>query len=117
MSASSLPLAVALAFVATTSAVGARASMRVSVRLPNGAQAPASTQLAAPLEAFAFLLGEWTAVPGAAGETGGFVFTSDVQGRVIRRTNHASYPAVQGRPASRHDDLMVMAVDNDVVRA
>jgi hypothetical protein len=76
-----------------------------------------SAELTPPLKAFAFLLGEWTAVPGAAGESGGFAFASDVQGRVMRRTNHADYPAAPGRPASRHDDLMVIAVDNDVVRA
>jgi hypothetical protein len=87
------------------------------VREPNRAQASAVTNLVGRLKPFAFLLGDWTAVPSAAGETGGFSFTSDVQGHVIRRTNYADYPGAQGRPASRHDDLLVMAVDNDVVRA
>ena len=75
------------------------------------------SDLAAPLQPFAFLLGNWTAAPGAAGETGAFSFTAEVQGQTIVRKNHADYPASAGKPASRHDDLMVMAVEHGAVHA
>src|SRR5262249_48226988 len=74
-------------------------------------------RVAAPLKLYSFLLGEWTAVPGVAGETGAFSFKSEAQGHVMVRMNRANYPAAQGRPASRHDDLMVMSAENGVVRA
>jgi hypothetical protein len=73
--------------------------------------------LASGLKSLSFLLGDWDAVPGAAGETGAFSFRSGVQGRVIIRTNYANYPAANGKPASRHDDLMVIAVDGETLRA
>jgi len=74
-------------------------------------------ELSAALKPFGFLLGDWDAVPGPAGETGGFGFKSSVQGRVMVRTNYANYPASAGKPASRHDDVMVMAADGDIIRA
>jgi len=62
------------------------------------------------LDPFAFLIGEWAAQgggqPGAA--SGRAVFTWGLQDRVILRTSYAEYPAGEGRPASRHDDLMVI---------
>jgi hypothetical protein len=73
--------------------------------------------VAPPLQPLGFLLGDWDAAPGPAGETGAFSFKSDVQGRAIVRTNYASYPASADKPASRHDDLMVIAADGGVVRA
>jgi hypothetical protein len=36
------------------------------------------------------------------------VFTRSLQDRVIVRTNIAEYPASAGKPAYRHDDLMVI---------
>lgn len=80
------------------------------------AAAPAPEALA-PLS---FLVGEWEAQGGAApGEAaGGFSFTPELQGRVIVRKNHADYPAAGGKPASRHDDLMVLyATDDGELRA
>ena len=56
-------------------------------------------------------------MPGAAGETGALSFTADVQGQTIVRKNYAAYPAAAGTPASRHDDLMVMAVEHGTVHA
>lgn len=73
--------------------------------------------LTAALRPFEFLIGDWLGAPGKSGETGGFVFKSDVQGRVIVRTNFALYPAVKGKPALRHDDLMVIFADKDAIRA
>ena len=71
------------------------------------AAAPAAS---APLEPFAFLVGEWpstgTGQPGAG--TGTATFARSLQDKVIVRTNFAEYPAANGKPASRHDDLMVI---------
>lgn len=62
------------------------------------------------LEPFAFLVGEWAASgsgqPGAG--SGTFVFARDLQDQVILRRSYAEYPPADGRPASRHDDLMVL---------
>lgn len=63
------------------------------------------------LRPLSFLLGDWLAGAnaGAPGQgTGGCAFRADLQGRVIVRTNHAEYPAEGGRPATVHDDLMVI---------
>lgn len=68
------------------------------------AQAPAGD----PYAALRFLIGEWVADGPAAGDSGHFEFTSDVQGNVLIRRNHAEYPAANGRPAANHDDLMVI---------
>jgi hypothetical protein len=71
---------------------------------PVGAAAPKG------LEPLGFLLGDWQAdgggKPGEA--SGGFTFAPSLQERVIVRTNYAEYPAASGKPASRHDDLMVL---------
>lgn len=57
-----------------------------------------------------FLIGHWTG--GGSGQpgsgSGAFSFTPDLQGKVLTRRNFAEYPASGGRPASRHDDLMVI---------
>jgi len=57
-----------------------------------------------------FLIGQWTGEgsgqPGAS--TGAFSVTPDLQGTVLVRRSFADYPAAGGKPASRHDDLMVV---------
>ncbi len=60
--------------------------------------------------AYQFLVGEWVGEgAGSPGEgTGGFTFSFDLQKRILVRTNFAEYPAMNGRPAFRHDDLMVV---------
>lgn len=67
--------------------------------------APAPPTDLAPLQ---FLLGSWEAEPQPGVGAGRCAFTSELQGRVIVRTNHAEYPAAAGRPAATHDDLMVL---------
>jgi hypothetical protein len=97
-------------FVAVTLACVAAASLQA-------AQDTGADALVAPMRPLAFLLGDWLAAPGSSGETGGFSFKPAVQGRLLVRTNYASYPATADKPALRHDDLMVIAADGDVVRA
>jgi hypothetical protein len=65
-----------------------------------------------PFSALRFLLGEW--VPESPAPAGHFEFTSDVQGKVMIRRNHADYPAAKPQPAVNHDDLMVFYRDGDV---
>jgi hypothetical protein len=61
-----------------------------------------------PLSDLRFLIGDWVADGPASAGTGHFEFTSDVQGKVLIRRNHAEIPAAKPRPASTHDDLMVI---------
>ncbi|MCX6169546.1 MAG: hypothetical protein NTX65_09405 [Ignavibacteriales bacterium] len=56
--------------------------------------------------ALKFLIGEWSGAPGEA--TGSFTFSYDLQKRILLRKNFAEYPAQNGRPAFRHDDLMIV---------
>src|SRR5499427_6609318 len=78
--------------------------------------APLTAQ-ADPFASLRFLLGDWTAIDTPAGETGAFAFKLAVQDRVIVRTNEANYAATSGRPASRHDDLMVIYSENAALKA
>jgi hypothetical protein len=71
----------------------------------------------APLAPLQFLLGEWKGIGDQEGATGGFTFAPGVQARVIVRTNHSNTPPGGGKPASRHDDLMVIYVDAGLVQA
>jgi hypothetical protein len=72
--------------------------------------APALAAGPPELAPLAFLIGEWPASgagqPGPA--SGRTVFAPELQGRILVRTSYAEYPAAAGRPASRHDDLMVV---------
>ena len=56
------------------------------------------------------LIGEWSG--GGAGEPGSGAGTSsfqfDLQKQVLVRRSHSEYPASGGRPATVHDDLMVI---------
>jgi hypothetical protein len=64
-----------------------------------------------PLE---FLLGAWdgggSGAPGQA--SGATTFATGLQDRVIVRTNFAVIAATDKAPASRHDDLMIVYVDD-----
>jgi hypothetical protein len=76
--------------------------------------APAQGPPGDPFSALRFLLGEWVPDSSAGVPSGHFEFTSDVQGKVMIRRNHADYPAVKPRPAVNHDDLMVIYREGDV---
>jgi hypothetical protein len=77
----------------------------------------AHAQSRADLSAFDFLLGDWDAIGLPAGESGAFNFSRAVQDRIIVRTNYAKYPARDGKPATRHDDLMVIFVEGETLKA
>jgi hypothetical protein len=68
----------------------------------------------APLQ---FLLGVWEGIGDQAGATGEFSFALSVQDLVIVRTNYSNTPPSGGKPASRHDDLMVIYDDAGLVKA
>ncbi len=63
-----------------------------------------------PWSAFRFLMGEWVGegdgTPGKG--SGSFTLAPDLGGKVLVRRNRAEYPAAGGRPASVHEDLMVI---------
>ena len=66
---------------------------------------------------FAPLLGEWVADKQPDGATGGFTLEPAVQGRVLVRRNTADYPKSKDRPASHHEDLMVVFHEGGATRA
>src|SRR4051794_33511311 len=70
-----------------------------------------------PLSPLHFLVGDWRAIETAPGETGAFAFKLSVQDRVIIRTNEAVDAAHAQRPASRHDDLMVIYAEDGSLKA
>jgi len=59
------------------------------------------------------LIGAWDADPDPAspGSTGYSTFSRDLQSKVIVRKNRAEYPATKYKPATVHDDLMVIYDD------
>ena len=79
-------------------------------------EATAEQQKDSNLAALLPLLGKWSAEgggqPGQA-SAGGFSFDFDLQGKVLVRRNYSEYPATGGKPASRHDDLMVIYQEPD----
>jgi hypothetical protein len=63
-----------------------------------------------PWKLYGFLIGEWKGEGGGEPGKGSGVFSFDwdLQKKVLVRRNRAAYPATQGRPASSHEDLMVI---------
>jgi hypothetical protein len=60
-----------------------------------------------------FLIGRWkgegSGQPGQG--TGAFSFAPDLIGTVLVRKNFAEYPSANGKPAFRHEDLMIVYRD------
>ena len=69
---------------------------------------PTSTEPAADFVPLKFLVGRWEADSAGAGRC---EFTPEAQGKILVRRNHGELPAANGRPASIHDDLMVIYHD------
>jgi hypothetical protein len=63
-----------------------------------------------PWASFQFLIGDWVGEgSGQPGQgEGRFSLKPDLEGKILVRRNHASYPAQGGRPPVSHDDLMVI---------
>ena len=83
-------------------------------------RAAAQQPSAAPnWDAWRWLTGEWIGVGrGVPGEgSGGFSFYPDLHDRVMMRRNYAKYPATKDRPASSHDDIMVIYQEKGRTRA
>jgi hypothetical protein len=97
-------------------ALPARADWLLAAALlvPTGA---AAQQPSDPLAAVSFLVGDWRAVDTPAGERGAFSFRRDLQNHVLVRVNEAVYAATPSKPASRHDDLMVVYAEDGVLKA
>jgi hypothetical protein len=70
-----------------------------------------------PFAGLHFLLGEWRAVDTPPGEAGAFTFKLEVQNHVIVRSNEATYAATAHRPASRHDDLLIVYSESGSLKA
>lgn len=66
-----------------------------------------------PWKPFQFLIGDWVGEGGGGpGQGGGeFSLQFDLQKKVLVRKNFAEYPAQNGRAAFRHDDLMIIYLD------
>jgi hypothetical protein len=63
-----------------------------------------------------FLVGRWTGEGGGGDPgtgSGAFTLAPELQGKILVRRNFAAYPAAEGRPAFRHDDLMVVYRDQE----
>lgn len=72
------------------------------------AQTPAD-----PWKPLRFLIGEWTGEGGGGpGQgSGAFSLGFELNGKVLIRRNLSEYPAQGGRPAERHEDLMIVYLD------
>ncbi len=59
------------------------------------------------------LIGEWrgegSGEPGKG--SGVFSFKADLDNHILVRKSHSEYPAANGRPATIHDDLMVIYLE------
>lgn len=72
---------------------------------------------ATSLSSLQFLIGDWQAIDATGGATGGFSFAFGVQNHVITRTNYSNSPATATQAASRHDDVMMIYVEGDAIKA
>ena len=70
-----------------------------------------------PWADYRFLIGEWVADnPGDQGQ-GTCSFLLDLQDKIMVRKNHAEAPASKDRPATVHDDLMIMYLSGGAMKA
>jgi hypothetical protein len=66
-----------------------------------------------PWSNWSWLIGEWkgegSGLPGQGGGT--FSFQTDLDGKILVRKSHSEFPASGNRPATKHDDLMIVSLD------
>ncbi|HEV8001247.1 MAG TPA: hypothetical protein VGP63_15275 [Planctomycetaceae bacterium] len=60
---------------------------------------------------FRFLIGTWVSEAKPGEGSGRFSLEPELQGKVLVRRNVANVPAVQGRAAVKHEDLMIVYPD------
>ena len=62
---------------------------------------------------WSWLIGEWkgegNGQPGQGGGT--FTFNQDLNNKILVRKSHSEYPATSGKPATVHDDLLIVYLD------
>lgn len=78
------------------------------------AQAPAPNPA---LESLNFLWGTWAAEPDASGAQGEFSLDPALDGRILLRRNRQVMPAQNGRPATVHEDLMLVYAEGGALKA
>lgn len=66
-----------------------------------------------PWKDWSWLIGEWQGEGGGQpGQGGGtFSFNTDLDGKILVRKSHSEYPASGNRPATIHNDLMIVSLD------
>jgi hypothetical protein len=94
-------------------------AMTLSLYTAAAGQGRAAAGTAPSWDRWAFVLGDW--VGDGSGEpgqgAGRFSFAFDLERRILVRKNHTEIPAAQGRPASVHDDLLIVYPEGGRTRA
>jgi hypothetical protein len=62
---------------------------------------------------FRFLIGSWVSDGQPAEGSGSFTLEPDLGGKILVRRNLANLPAAKGRPAAKHEDLMIVYREPD----
>jgi len=87
-----------------------------SVAIIAGLVMPAASQegqKADPWADYQFLIGQWVNENLSEQGAGSSEFNMELQGKIMVRKNHAETPATEDRPATVHDDLMIMYLSGD----
>jgi hypothetical protein len=68
-----------------------------------------------------FLIGHWPAVQGGGvpgqASSGSFSVLANLDGKILAQRSHSEYPAANGRPATIHDDLMIIYPEAGATKA
>lgn len=62
-----------------------------------------------PWAEFRFLIGSWVSEARSEEGSGSFTLEPDLGGKILVRRNIANLPAAKGRPAAKHEDLMIVS--------
>lgn len=66
-----------------------------------------------PWADFRFLIGSWVSEARPEEGSGSFTLEPDLGGKILVRRNIANKPAAKGRPAAKHEDLMIVYREPD----